>query len=372
MALNFPAVQKLEGRPDKEEEGTIRPREFFWDSIVLYVLFAIIGLSAIDVVVEFIRGSGVQCYLPGNSSSLGKLNLQDYVNDFCSGSLPVTQYFPVFIIVHGILMSVPHYLWLNQVDGYFDAFFKLASDLEQLRDRNSGEYCLKNFVIVQKLETSFATYKQKWIFLMYIFKLLLQWFFTIAGFVVVLVFFTNFTPDFNCPRDSTQTLNRAWPLYNTQVVCVFTSLRLLELVRIADLVLLALVIVCLSWSLVWCISTHPSQLGSSHIAKFSFQSGLPPRYYIQKLHVPKRLKAFRNSLHKLYTAVPWISLHGPRIKTDLDFMMMKLFRTDGSLGYVLKDLQTLKKIKSFNSDERRRFNLHNREQDASLTRGILI
>ena len=370
----LPDIKKLEGREDEGsgEEGKIRAREFFWDSIVLYVLFAIIGLTAIDVVAEFIRGSGVQCFLDGVglNQSLDDLGLQDYVNDFCSGSISMGQYFPVFIVVHGSLMAIPHYLWLNHFGGNFDTFLKLASKLDLLRDETSGEYMPKNFVIVDQLSTTFGTYKRNWMFRVYWMKLALQLVLAIAGFVVVIVFFTDFNASFDCPRTMNDTFDKVWPLSGEQVICIFKSLRLIELIRIADLILIVLVIFCLSWALLWCFATHPSELGSKNIAKFSFITGLPPEMYVQKLDIPC-FKSVRRALQKIFTTVPMLAPQGPRIETDMDFLMMKLFRTDGSLGGILKEMQILQLIKGLNNDERRRFNLYAMERGFVLTYGSL-
>ena len=363
----------LEGRPQGEEEGEgdgrIKPREFFWDSITLYVVYSVIGLTAIDVVTEFIRGTGVQCFLRGNQS-LGDLDLQDYVNDFCSSALPNTEFFPTFTIVHGILIAIPHYLWLNHFGGSFDFFFQLASSLERLRDEKSGQYPDKNFVITEQLEGAFSTYKQNSIYRLYLVKLLLQWVFTVAGFVVAIVYFTNFDANFICPQTAEEAINNgAWPLTGERVMCVFTSLRLLELIRVADLILLALAILCLTWSLIWCTSTHSTELGHTSVAIFIFQSGLASRYFVPKFPVPRCLKFLRKYIHNLFTSIPWLALHGPRIKTDLDFMMMKLFRTDGGLGHVLREVQILREVKNLNDNERIKYNLHRREQQYLQTGG---
>ena len=365
----------LEGRPQGEEEGEgdgrIKPREFFWDSVTLYVVYSIIGLTAIDVVTEFIRGTGVRCFSRGNQS-LGDLDLQDYVNDFCSSALPNTEFFPTFIIVHGILIAIPHYLWLNHFGGSFDFFFQLASSLERLRDEKSGQYPEKNFIIAEQLKGAFSTYKQNSIYRLYLSKLLLQWIFTVAGFVVAILYFTNFDPNFICPQTAEEAHNnRVWPLTGEQVMCVFTSLRLLELIRVADLILLALAILCLTWSLIWCSSTHSTELGHKNVAIFIFQSGLASRYFVPKFPIPRRLKFLRKHIHKLFTSVPWLAIYGPRISCDLDFMMMKLFRTDGGLGHVLREVQVLSEVKSLNDDERIKYNLHRREQQYLQTGGIV-
>ena len=93
--------QKLEGKG----EDSARPREFFWDSVSLYVVGVIIALAAIDAITEFLRGSSVTCYSPpGKDVTEAQEN---YINNICALSLPMTEYFPVFIVVHGIFISIP-------------------------------------------------------------------------------------------------------------------------------------------------------------------------------------------------------------------------------------------------------------------------
>lgn len=146
--------QKLEG---KEADST-KPREFFWDSVSLYVVGVIIALAAIDAVTEFLRGSSVACFSPpGRDITEAQEN---FINNICALSLPMTEYFPVFIVVHGILIAIPHYLWLNHYGGNFEFFFSQAREMDRTRDEQSGEYSGNNRIIVQQLTLAFTTYKQ--------------------------------------------------------------------------------------------------------------------------------------------------------------------------------------------------------------------
>lgn len=365
MASGAPNVKGLEGKPqqDGEEEGDgkIKPREFFWDSITLYVVFAIIGLTTIDVVTEFIRRPEVQCFSRTNQSELS--DFQDYINEFCASALPNTEFFTTFTFIHGFLIAIPHYLWLNHFGGSFAFFFQLASSIERQRDEKSGQYPKKNLIIADQLEDAFTVYKQNSIFQLYFAKLALQWLFTTVGFIVVVVYFTEFDTSFVCPgtlKDA-QDETGAWPLAGEQVTCVFTSLRLLELIRIADIILLLLTIVSLTWSLIWCTGSHSRELGFKRVAAFAFQSGLASRYYVPDFQLPTCHRWFQK-LYVLFSSVPWFPLKGPRIRSDLDFLVMRLFRTDGGLGHVLRDILILKEVKILNDRDRRRYLLHRDEQ----------
>ena len=339
MPLPLEDPKELEGRDGKKNEF----REFFWDSVVLYVVYSIIALAAIDALTEYIRGSNVACRVKEDT---------EYINNYCSGNLPPTQFFPVFIVVHAILIAIPHYLWLNLYGDNFDFFFDLALQLKPIKTK--GKYEETNFTIVSELDSAFNTFRQNWMFPVYFLKLVLQLGIALCGFIGVIVVFTDFNETFDCPRNfSASDRDPFWPM-NTTVQCVFTTLRLLSLIRIADLVLLALVILGFIWAIVWSIRPHSAELGSKDIARFSFQTGLLPRFYVRDFCSPRagkhnfcfpRAGKFKNFMQTVYSFMPWTALHGPRISSDLDFMLLKLFRTNGGLGYTFRMTQVLLELK---------------------------
>lgn len=350
--------QKLEGRNDEDS----KPREFFWDSVSLYVVGVIIALAAIDAVTEFLRGSAVSCFSPAGKDITGAQ--ENYINSYCSASLPPTEYFPVFIVVHAILIAIPHYLWLNHYGGNFEFFFAQSKELDRTRNEDTGCYSENNRIIIQQLTQAFTTYKQNWMFLLYVLKLVLQLIITVAGFLVAIVAFTDFQETFMCPKfnASSENLDPFWP-YNTNVRCVFTSLRLFSSIHLADLVLLALLILCLLWSLIWCGSTHPTELSTDEAALFCFHSSMSPEHFIPKFPVMGCLHPVKRCLQKCCTSVSFLG-RGPRIKTNLDFLVLKLFRTDSGLGFVFREMQILEKLRHYNDDDQRRTNLHKRQQQA--------
>ena len=343
------------------EGGAVKPREFFWDNIVLFVVSSIIGLAAVDVVTEFLRGGGVSCFSPVGvelSEAQG-----EYINSYCAGFLPPGAYIPAFMVIHAVLITIPHYLWLSHYGGNLDYFFQLTSSLKRLRDKESGEYVRENLVIVEQLETTFSTYDQNGMFLWYIVKLIVQLLWTLAGFLfAVWYFFRGFNSNFYCPRDSVNvTETPFWP-FDDQVACVFETLDLLQTIWWAEIALLALVCLGLILALIWCLGAHGSELGAKDVALFSFQSGLAPAFYVPPLPVPRCFKSGRRALHSFFTSIPW--LIGPRIKTNLDFLLLKLYRTDSGLGHVFKEVQIQKELKILNDDDQRRLLLHDRKQSS--------
>lgn len=345
--------QKLEGKG----EDSSKPREFFWDSVSLYVVGVIIALAAIDAVTEFLRGSSVACFSP-QGADISEAQ-ENYINNFCASSLPISEYFPVFTVVHGILIAIPHYLWLNHYSGNFEFFFSQVREMDRTRNEDSGEYSRKNRIIVQQLMLALTTYKQNWMFVLYVMKLLVQTLITVGGFISAVHFFDNFDEVFLCPH-SFNTSDAFWP-FDTQVNCVFTSLRLFAAIRTADLILLAILILCFAWSLVWCVSTHSTELGTDAVALFSFQTGIAPEHHVPKFPLGWCCRPAKRLLRRFFKSVPWFG-PGPRIHTNLDFLVLKLFRSDSGLGFIFREMQILEKIKEHNDDDQRRTNLHKRQQ----------
>ncbi len=340
------ALPKNKAEELEDNETTVKSREFFWDSVVLFVVSAILGLAAVDVITEFIRGGSVACYQENADLSDSQ---ESYINSFCSGSLPVSAYLPMFIVVHGVLIAVPHYLWLNHYGGSFDFFFQLVSTLTRVREADTGEYAQENQIAIQQLQDAFTKYSRNTIFISYVIKLIVQFVWTLIGLVFATAYFTDFDTTFDCPEDPRT--DRYWPLNDT-IVCVFDSLRLFRVMWGAEITLLLLVIGGLFIALLWCASTHVAELGSKDCAQFSFSSGLSPVYYVPWIRFPPCFKRF-------FTSFPALACSGPRIRTDLDFLVTRLYRTDSGLGYVFKEMQILKRLKELIDIDQKKLSLHN-------------
>lgn len=345
-------VEELKGNERKSESEQqhqvstpITPKDFYWDQIVIILVSAILGLTALEVVVEFFRGSVVQCFTPTSSPSTSSVEGEDftreqaaYVNNYCYRSVPSSEYYPVFIVVHGLLIVAPHYLWSSLFRGDFDFFFDLVQTLDRLRNRKTGDYDAKNYDILTKLRTEFS-YKKKRIFRSYILKLSAQLAICFISIIISAAVFRDFSSLFTCPDDIDNA--EKWPL-PFSVDCVYSPLRLLSVLQYANYGLIIVAIFVLAWGLAWCFFQHTTELGAEEVANFSFSSCLLPKYY-----VPPQLWSGRSSWHS------W----SPRINNDLDFLVMRLFRTDTGYGQVFKDLQVEREIKQQTDKEHKLLHL---------------
>ena len=355
----------LEGRQEGENAAP-RSRDFFWDSIVLFVVAAILALTAIDVVAEFIRGSSVECFLP-NDTDARLPNVLSYVNQICASSLPLAEYLPAAITIHAILILAPHYVWLNMYGAKLDFFFQLTSQLVRTRDKATGEYDPINYVISEQLESGFTgSYRPNWMYKSYLLKLSIQLMTAAVGFALMLWQFSDFEESFSCPSDLTDTENTKWPLAGRQVMCVFTSLRLLGRINTLYLILLVLAIVCLFGAIIWCLKLHVSELGVRNMAKFSFESSLPFSSYVPQLPVlaPRWWPAIGSFVYSVLSYIPYCSLrHNSvcNIQSDYDFLVVKLFRTEGGLAHILREVHALRLLRDMNATENARINILKRQ-----------
>lgn len=356
------AVQDFVNGDKKTEDDSdiIEPKDFFWDQFLKYISSAILALIALTISVDFLRGDGgVKCFPPPDVATLltndpwpnyefGRDQVS-YINNYCTGSIPITEYFPIYILVHGIFLIAPHYMWSAVFKGNFDSFFSIAEKFDRLRSSETGQYQEENFDRVKKLEYEFGGTRR--IFNAYILKLGVQFFVCLGSVVFSAIVFTDFTFSFDCPSDFDR-IPKGWPL-NTTVECVYTSLRILPLVRYVDFILNALAGVLALIGLVWCFVRHTQELGHIEIARFSFQSCLnsecyifPPVFSWPSYPCCVKEKEKKSKLVKyvtwIFTHYPYVhiwNLFSPQIKSDLDFLVMRLFRADSSHGKVFKDIQ---------------------------------
>lgn len=334
-------------------ELTNSPREFFWDRIVLFLSSAILGLTALDIVTELLRGGSAVVCFPSED-----LNLSDaqglYVNTFCAQSLPATQYFPIFVFVHGALIAVCHHFWKSSHRVQLDYFFALAAELSRLPDEETGDYPAKNYTIIKKLESEFSTYSRKGLMQTYRLKLALQVLVGAASLIATSVVFTEFDVSFYCPSRNVDT-DPFWPLKGTTVQCIFSSLRLFYLVHIADILLLVLILLVALCGLAWTFLRQPDELGYGDVARFSLEAGVGPQYFLPKPWIAGIFKDLRTSGIVETIKSRFLS---PCMESDLDFLLILLYRSDGGLGHAFREGQVHRELQRLVESDLQLLNLH--------------
>ena len=371
----------------------ITPKDFYWDQILFYLVSAILGLSFLDISVEFFRGSIIQCYISDTGASRDQVA---YLNNYCYSSLPNSQYYLIFILISALIIIAPHYLWTSYFGAYFDFFFDLAKKLHRLRDTKTGEYNPYNFELVKKLEQKFSS-SNPWMFRWYKLKLLAQLGVCVVVETVNAFYFEadDFNESFPCPTDTSLLNTTVWPIPE-QLNCVYNSLTLLYFLRNTALGLVAAAIVVIMMGLVWCFVRHTNELGAKDIAAFCDVSCLPPEEYpfpstrkilhrilycgkkerLLEKYQPKPLNENQKEQSSMLEEISpsqienntkssqneeenensfccpcftgfWNGLKQifiPRIHTDLDFLVARLFYADSGHGQVFKDIQIQKEL----------------------------
>ncbi len=318
-------------KDNNDTRKNIELKDFFWDQFLIYVSTGIALLTVLDASIQFFRSSGLQCYIP--MDVLPQEFTRDnaaFVNTFCLSSLSWSEYYTVFILIQGIIVVAPHYLWSSVFSGRFDFFVDLVKQIDRLRDSDTGDFRPKNIDIVKKLEQEFPE-KWKWmgIFVLYIVKLLAQFLVIVVSLVVNILVFPeeSFAFVFPCPRDFNGSTDQVegW-LFPIAVSCSYPSFRVLSKIQISNYVLLVLALGSVVYGILWCFKRHSSSLGYKDVAKFSFSACLAPEEYVCE-------SLLKNPFHS-------------RIRNDLDFLVMRLFRADSGHGRVFKDIQVSKEIKN--------------------------
>ena len=316
-----------EGGPD----GTLAAGELFWDKLVLFLATLIAALTAVDILTELLGGrAAVVCYVP---EELNASESQDnFVQNFCARSVPDTQYLPVFVLIHGILIGAVHYAWKSSFSSRFHYFFSTAKNLARFRDERSGDFPPQNASIVRKLQVEFSAYNRHEVFTWYQLKLLAQFFIAVASVLVSFLVFDNFDVEFRCPQPDLED-SGAWPYPGETVNCIFASLRLFWLVRLVDLILLFLIVLSLTLGVLWSFSRHPDELSTKNAALFSFSTGLESSYYVPKSPFSGFFQSF--CCKRCCPTLGDVKAHflAPRIRNDLDFFRMLLYRADSGLAH---------------------------------------
>lgn len=330
-----------EGEEASQEGGGLR--DLFWDKVVLFLASAIVALTAVDILTELLRGgSNIACYLPAELDlSEGQ---ESFTNSFCAQSVPDTQYLPIFVLIHGLLIPICHYIWKSNFSDQLNLFFNIASELSKLNDQATGSYPPRNLVIVKKLESKFSTYGKRVIFTWYQLKLCAQLLIALVSLFTTAFVFTEFDVDFLCPKNGSD--NSSWPFPGEQVTCIFTSLRLFALVRVFDILLLVLIVLVLVWGLVWSVWRHPYELGYKNVALFSFNTGLQGSFFVPRPMLLNPASFCRGICSRRVLKEVELRFLTPRVSTDLEFLLLLLFRSESSLAHSFREGQVLAHYKT--------------------------
>ena len=288
-----------------EKKPTSEQKLFFWDNIIFYLASAILGLTISNIVVDFLRPepNSVACF-----SSFNDRDQAAYVNNYCNDFLPFSENFVLFLVIHGILLLAPHYLWKVYFSARIDFFFTHAAKLETLRDRDTGEYPHENFKVVDYMHREFI--ERKDILIGYIIKLSLQLFVAVLAISTTAGLFQDdqFKIQFDCPCLD----DEADPIF-WRVKCSYAKLRFVSILRIADYIFLGLSVIIIVYGLYWCLLRSHPELGHQETSQFCYDSCINSKHYVSK---------------KWY-----------RLQNDLHFLLVSLFATNAGLGRVFKSIQ---------------------------------
>ena len=304
MAALLDEIPGLKGKPaEKAASPPLERKPFFWDSIIFYLVSAILGLSVSGILVEFLRPdhNAVSCY-----TDIDNRAKYTFINSYCHKDLPTEEYFSVALILHAAALIVPHYLWKVYVCAQIDFFFNHAAKLETLRDRNTGKYPHNNFSIVEHMHKEF--HDRKTVLVLYVGKLVAQFVLVLLSLIASAIIFQDFDVTFDCQEEV-----RGSQLFGN-VTCAYARILFISVLRVADYVLLTVALVVIVFGFYWCVvHTHPTELGHLAISLFCYDACINSKHYKPK---------------KCY-----------RLKNDFQFLLVSLFSTNAGLGRVFKSVQ---------------------------------
>lgn len=331
------------------------PREFFWDAVTRYVAGIIISVAGINYLIQFLQGNRISCFTPKFSS--------DFFNVYCAPGVPKSQYFPAFMTVHAILILIPHALWTNNFSNSLEFFFTQVRKLDLSRNIYTGSHKKDDYTIINKILNIFSIHGQNGMYISYIVSVVVQIVIILAGMFVAIFYFTDFKEVFFCPmRMDTHSELKFWP-FKGPIRCVSNSLNLFAAIRLLDLILLMLLLLSKFWSLVWCSASHSQILGMHEVALFSYQSGMSTKEYEFDSKLTRNIPGFAGHLLQLLLLWTPFCGSGPRISTNMDFLMLKLYRTNKGLALMLRDMFIYSKIRDSNEYDLHVVKAHKIEQN---------
>jgi hypothetical protein len=319
-------------------DSKVISRDFFWDQLIKLLTSGMLLIAALDIITS-LTTEPVKCQAPNHFTR----DQSAFVNSYCSEKTPKVDYFLFYIVGQAIVLVGPHVLWRSWFSGKLAHFMSVSLSLDRHRSNDTGEYVQDNFVKLKVLETSFG--KSKVMHRAYFAKVLLQFLCIFVACVCSWApfyepqrkLFRLFHPVFDCQYTGPPTDYPNLENYIFNVKCVVPALRSHYAVWIINFILLGGTIICLCFAIVWWTIPH-KLLNWRDATMFSLQSGIGHDHY-------------HNS-----TMCPFTF----RIRTDLDFLLLRLYDQDEGYGNVLHELLIISKKADI---------MHKAKETLSLIRG---
>ena len=298
---------------------TLKPKSFFWDTFIFSLAYTIFGLSISGVIVDFIKSdeNSVACFSPFENRSQ-----YTYINSYCHKYLPRDEFFPLLLVAQAVVLIGPHHLWKIIFSTEFDSFFSHAARVQILRERNTGQYPIKNYTIVNYLQREFAC--RKYILVLYFIKLFLQLILVGTMIFANAFWFTEINDDimFECSDDKEG--NQVFG----NVTCANPRKLFINILKGADYALLVFAFIALTFGLFRCFAGCCLTGNYKKTAKICYESCIDPQYYYKPSFV---------------SSIGWF-----RMKNDFEFLVASLHF---GFGRVFKTILIEKEISQASDDE---------------------
>ena len=297
-------------------DSKVISRDFFWDQLIKVLTSGMLLIAALDIITS-LTTEPVKCQAPNHFTR----DQSAFMNSYCSEKTPKVDYFLFYIVGQAIVLVGPHVLWRSWFSGKLAHFMSVSLSLDRHRSNDTGEYVQDNFVKLKVLETTFA--KSKVMHRVYFAKVLLQFLCIFVACVCSWAPFYEpprtlyqlFHPVFDCQYTGPPTDYPNLENYIFNVKCVVPALRSHYAVWIINFILLGGTIICLCFAIVWWTIPH-KLLNWRDATMFSLQSGIGHDHYHSNTLCPVTF----------------------RIRTDLDFLLLRLYDQDEGYGNVLHEL----------------------------------
>ena len=307
-------------------------KKFSWDEILHYMslvsgMLALIGLGG-----EYFTGTdrGLACTV---SNTLTRDEARFAVM-WCASHMQVrlVDAVPFVMFVQGLFLAGPHLLWETMAAPALEQFFAMAPSLSRSCDCQTGEWPFETVEIVRKLkatyeksETAVSSYQWKlWVQLIVslVFLVVLGVIFHFTGFFAVHFLCTKVGEDLTFRRAGfNSTRLTGYNPYDT--LCTYTTANSMVVICCADIGVLIIAFIAAVKGVECCKKPHHwTKLDSSSYASFLYAFSMNPTAAAQHCYKP-------NLQHK----------KSLRIKTDLDLLVLMLFRKDKGLGETFFDVQ---------------------------------
>ena len=258
---------------DRKEDLTLNKpkylRMFWWDRVVIILLYILLAFFTIDVFSKIIAryvSSGFVIVCNGGD---------DFIKQYCRDDLPdFAKYFESIVLSEIVGFFGLQYFWKIVYTGNTERFLNSIHELSFERGKTTGEYERKDIEVLRRLKRKMSKSKLYWTYL--VFHVFPQLVLAVAYFTLTYIFRAD-SAVYTCNNPG----SGIWTEDISNITCIAPEINVLIQIQYINYIVLTCIYLALLYGFYYILIVpgYAHKIAHEYVAEFVAFTGLRPEHF---------------------------------------------------------------------------------------------